>query len=288
MQEAHLDRKGRGTMTTYQQSGEVGSYGLGRTQPCGRATFRRLLLMHQTKEVSYYCSLKPPLIQCRAGVGNLPTVMCQIVIFFPELEFKNAGRNFAGANRRCLSKRQHAANQLIGSILPLTPAEDSTKHLLIFNDLSTLDLARLSLNEIFKRHACENKDLCLLCERSYKTCQGSRNTTNKRRWKKSCLACSGKSSTSSVDAPSHRCLVRSFKRLLKFTISGALLLNKDYGVLRSTVYYFIKCFSGEGDLEVKLLALCGKVTTFDNFGAYLFHLPTPPRPRTCRGAAAVR
>lgn len=100
----------------------VGSYGLGRTQPCGRATFRRLLLMHQTKEVSYYCSLKPPLIQCRAGVGNLPTVMCQIVIFFPELEFKNAGRNFAGANRRCLSKRQHAANQLIGSILLLWEA----------------------------------------------------------------------------------------------------------------------------------------------------------------------
>lgn len=129
-------------------------------------------------------------------------------------------------------------------------------------------------------------DLCLLCECSYKMCQGSHNSTNKRRWKKSCLACSGKSSTSSVDAPSHRCLVRSFKRLLKFTISGALLLNKDYGVLRSTVYYFIKCFSGEGDLEVKLLALCGKVTTFDNFGAYLFHLPTPPRPRTCRGAAA--
>lgn len=78
------------------------------------------------------------------------------------------------------------------------------------------------------------------------------------------------------------CLVRSFNRLLKFTISRALLLNKDYRVLRSTVYYFIKCFSGEGDLEVKLLALCGKVTTFDNFGAYLFHLPTPPRPRTCR------
>lgn len=62
-----------------------------------------------------------------------------------------------------------------------------------------------------------------------------------------------------------------------------MLLNKDYRVLRSTVYYFIKCFSGEGDLEVKLLALCGKVMTFDNFGAYLFHLPTPSRPRTCRG-----
>lgn len=66
-----------------------------------------------------------------------------------------------------------------------------------------------------------------------------------------------------------------------------MLLNKDYRVLRSTVYYFIKCFSGEGDLEVKLLALCGKVTTFDNFRAYLFHLPTPPRPRTCRGAQPV-
>lgn len=82
------------------------------------------------------------------------------------------------------------------------------------------------------------------------------------------------------------CWVRSFNRLLKFTISGALLLNKDYGVLRSTVYYFIKCFSGEGDLEVKLLALCGKVMTFDNFGAYLFHLPTPPRPQTCGGMEA--
>lgn len=91
-------------------------------QPCGGATLRRLLLMHETKEVSYHCSLKLPHVQCGAGVGNLPTVMCQIVIFFPKLEFKNAGRNFAGANRRCLSKRQHAANQLIGSILPLCEA----------------------------------------------------------------------------------------------------------------------------------------------------------------------
>lgn len=94
----------------------VGWYSLVRILPCRRATFRCLLLMHQTKEVSYHCSLKLPLIQCGAGVGNLPTVMCQIVIFFPKLEFKNAGRNFEGANRRCLSKRQHAANQLIGSI----------------------------------------------------------------------------------------------------------------------------------------------------------------------------
>lgn len=94
----------------------------GAVQPRGRATLRCLLLMHETKEVSYHCSLKLPLVQCGAGVGNLPTVMCQIVIFFPKLEFKNAGRNFAGANRRCLSKRQHAANQLIGSILPLCEA----------------------------------------------------------------------------------------------------------------------------------------------------------------------
>lgn len=94
----------------------------GAAQPCGGATFRCLLLMHETKEVSYHCSLKLPRVQCGAGVGNLPTVMCQIVIFFPKLEFKNAGRNFAGANRRCLSKRQHAANQLIGSILPLCEA----------------------------------------------------------------------------------------------------------------------------------------------------------------------
>lgn len=91
-------------------------------QPCRGATFRRLLLIHKTKVVSYHCSLELPLVQCGAGVGNLPTVMCQIVIFFPKLEFKNAGRNFAGANRRCLSKRQHAANQLIGSILPLCEA----------------------------------------------------------------------------------------------------------------------------------------------------------------------
>lgn len=67
----------------------------------------------------------------------------------------------------------------------------------------------------------------------------------------------------------------------------ALFLNIDYGVLRSPVYYFIKCFWGEGDLEVKLLALCGKVMTFDNFGAYLFHLLTPLRPLTCRGIKSV-
>lgn len=68
---------------------------------------------------------------------------------------------------------------------------------------------------------------------------------------------------------------------------GTLALNIDYGVLRSTVYYFIKCFLGEGDLEVKLLALCGKVMTSDNFGAYLFHLLTPLRPLTCRGIKPV-
>lgn len=90
--------------------------------PCGGATFRRLLLMHKTKEVSYHYSLKLLLVQCGTEVGNLPTLMCQIVIFFPKLEFKNAGGNFAGSNRRCLSKRQHAANQLIGSILPLCEA----------------------------------------------------------------------------------------------------------------------------------------------------------------------
>lgn len=77
-----------------------------------------------------------------------------------------------------------------------------------------------------------------------------------------------------------------FKPTPEITISGACLPNKDYRVLRSTVYYFIKCFLGKGDLEVKLLALCGKVMTFDNFGAYLFHLPTPPRPRTCGGMEA--
>lgn len=76
----------------------------------------------KTKEVSYHYSPKLLLIQCGTEVGNLPTLMCQIVIFFPKLEFKNAGGNFAGSNRRCLSKRQHAANQLIGSILPLCEA----------------------------------------------------------------------------------------------------------------------------------------------------------------------
>lgn len=67
-------------------------------------------------------SLIPLFSECGAGVGNLPTGICQIVIFFPKLEFKNAGRNFAGANRRCLSKRRHAANQLIGTVLPLCEA----------------------------------------------------------------------------------------------------------------------------------------------------------------------
>lgn len=38
--------------------------------------------------------------------------------------------------------------------------------------------------------------------------------------------------------------------------------------VENTVYYFIKCFLGEGDLEVKRLALCGKVMTSDNFGAF--------------------
>lgn len=67
-------------------------------------------------------SLIPLFSESGAGVGNLPTGICQIVIFFPKLEFKNAGRNFAGANRRCLSERRHAANQLIGTALPLCEA----------------------------------------------------------------------------------------------------------------------------------------------------------------------
>lgn len=83
----------------------------------GGATFRCPLLMHGTKGASSHC-----FSESGAGVGNLPTGICQIAIFFPKLEFKNAGRNFAGANRRCLSKRRHAANQLIGTVLPLCEA----------------------------------------------------------------------------------------------------------------------------------------------------------------------
>lgn len=37
---------------------------------------------------------------------------------------------------------------------------------------------------------------------------------------------------------------------------------------------------GIGDLEGKLMALYGKVMTFDNFGSYLFHLSPPGRPQT--------
>lgn len=44
----------------------------------------------------------------------------------------------------------------------------------------------------------------------------------------------------------------------------------------------LKSFRGEGDLEVKLLALCGEVMTFGNLGVYLFHLGTPLRPLTYR------
>lgn len=53
-------------------------------------------------------------------------------------------------------------------------------------------------------------------------------------------------------------------------------------VLRTTVHCFPSGLEGEGDWEVKLLALYGEVMTFGNFGVYLFHLLILLRPLTYR------